>query len=90
MSVMQKDVARMDDNMPMEWDPFTDPPQGAPFFPGAGRAEIVEQLQHLLRYGPGLVVLAGASGVGKETLVDYLLDELDPDQIGRASCRERV
>lgn len=90
MSVMQKDVARMDDNMPMEWDPFTDPPQGAPFFPGAGRAEIVEQLQHLLRYGPGLVVLAGASGVGKETLVDYLLDELDPDLFDVADLQANV
>lgn len=90
MSVMQKDVARMDDNMPMEWDPFTDPPEGAPFFPGAGRAEIVEQLQHLLRYGPGLVVLAGASGVGKETLVDYLLDELDPDLFDVADLQANV
>ena len=90
MSVMQKDVARMDDSMPMEWDPFTDPSEGAPFFPGAGRAEIVEQLQHLLRYGPGLVVLAGASGVGKETLVNHLLDQLDPDLFDVADLQANV
>ncbi|HVL01966.1 MAG TPA: hypothetical protein VM553_19250, partial [Dongiaceae bacterium] len=90
MSVMQKDVALMDDNVPMEWDPFTDPQEGVPFFGGAGRAETVEQLQHLLRYGPGLVVLAGGNGVGKQTLVDHLLDQLDPDLFDVADLQANV
>lgn len=90
MSVMQQDVGRMDENVPMEWDPFSDPEEGVPFFGGAGRAETVEQLQHLLRYGPGLVVLAGDQGIGKETLLNHLLDQLDLDLFDVADLQANV
>ncbi len=79
MSVMQKDMANIGDNMRMEWDPFSDSAQSGLFFGGAGRADTIEQLQHLLRYGPVLTVLAGDAGVGKRTLVDQLLRQLDRD-----------
>lgn len=79
MSVMQKDMANIGDNMRMEWDPFSDTAQSGLFFGGANRAETIEQLQHLLRYGPVLTVLAGDTGVGKRTLVDQLLRQIDRD-----------
>lgn len=80
MSVMQKDMVNVDDNMRMEWDPFSDTAApSAPFFGGAGRADTIDQLQHLLRYGPSLTVLAGDPGVGKRTLINQFLRQLDRD-----------
>ena len=60
-------------------DPFSDGDVDGLFFPGAGRQEALEQLTHLLRYGPPLLVLHGDQGVGKHFLVDHVLAELDPD-----------
>ena len=78
MSVMQKEMPD-NDNLSMEWDPFSDEQIEGLFFSGGGRGEMLEQLQHLLRYGSSLTVLAGESGVGKGFLVDKLLRQLDPD-----------
>ncbi|MEE2729653.1 MAG: SPOR domain-containing protein [Pseudomonadota bacterium] len=60
-------------------DPFSDGWVEGLFFPGAGRQEALEQLAHLLRYGPSLLVLHGDQGVGKHFLVDHVLAELDMD-----------
>lgn len=89
MSVMQKDMTNHDD-MRMEWDPFSDEQIAGLFFPGAGRAEMIEQLQHLLRYGPTVTLLAGEAGVGKRMLTDQLLQELDRDLFDVADVQATV
>lgn len=75
MSVMHMEMDK-NDELRMDWDPFGDRGEGQ-FYPGAGRAERVEQLLHLLRYGPGLSLLVGPAGVGKRTVLVHLLGQLD-------------
>lgn len=78
MSVMNTEMEKNDD-LRMEWDPFTDDHVDGLFFPGAEREERVEQLAHLLRYGAPLTLLIGKVGIGKRTLLSHLLSRLDPD-----------
>jgi len=59
--------------------PFDDGDVEGLFFPGGGRQELLDQMAHLLRYGPSLLLLYGDQGVGKHYLVDRLLSQLDPD-----------
>lgn len=65
-------------------DPFSDESIQGLFFPGGDRAETLDQLLHLLRYGPPLVVLHGENGVGKHFLVDHLVSQLDLDMFDLA------
>lgn len=60
-------------------NPFNDESISGLFFPGAGRQETLDQLKHLLRYGPSLLILYGDQGVGKHFLVDHLVSQLDLD-----------
>lgn len=78
MSVMRTEMDNHDE-LRMEWDPFTDHQTTGLFFPGAGRAELAEQLLHLLRYGSSLTLLVGPSGVGKRNLLVHLLSQADRD-----------
>src|SRR5690606_44682 len=78
MSVMNTEMEK-NDELRMEWDPFTDDQVEGLFFPGAEREERVEQLAHLLRYGAPLTLLIGAAGTGKRTLLSHLLSRLDHD-----------
>ena len=89
MSVMQKEMPD-NDNLSMEWDPFSDEQIEGLFFSGGGRAEMLDQLQHLLRYGSSLTILAGEPGVGKGFLVDKLLPQLDPDLFDIADIQADV
>ncbi|MCP5018567.1 MAG: hypothetical protein GY938_25295 [Ketobacter sp.] len=59
--------------------PFDDGDVEGLFFPGGGRQELLDQIAHLLRYGPSLLLLYGDQGVGKHYLIDRLLSQLDPD-----------
>ncbi|TNC91032.1 MAG: hypothetical protein CSH49_00045 [Alcanivorax sp.] len=59
--------------------PFIDGAVDGLFFPGAGRQDAVQQLTHLLRYGPALLLLYGDEGIGKHFVIDRLLAELDFD-----------
>lgn len=78
MSVMHKEMDK-NDELRMEWDPFSDEQADGRFFPGAGRGERVEQLLQLLRYGPGLSLLVGPTGIGKRSLLVHLLTLIDRD-----------
>lgn len=78
MSVMNMEMEKNDD-LRMEWDPFTDDHVEGLFFPGAEREERVGQLAHLLRYGAPLTLLIGRAGIGKRTLLSHLLSQLDRD-----------
>ena len=54
-----------------------------------GGRKILENVS--ISLGPGeLVCLVGVSGAGKTTLFNILSGLERPDEIGRASCRERV
>lgn len=59
--------------------PFDDGVVDGLFFPGGGRQEALEQLTHLLRYGPSLLLLYGDQGVGKHYLIDHVITSLDLD-----------
>ena len=55
----------------------------------AGRAAIVGQVAAQLRAQTS-VQLHGPSGIGKKAIARAVIRELSRDEIGRASCRERV
>ena len=78
MSVMHTEMDK-NDELRMEWDPFTDDQVEGLFFPGAGRGELAEQLLHLLRYGSSLTLLVGSPGVGKRNLLVHVLTQIDRD-----------
>ncbi|MDX1694879.1 MAG: AAA family ATPase [Ketobacteraceae bacterium] len=59
-------------------EPFSDEGVAGLFFPGGGRQELVDQLMHLCRYGPPLLVLLGDNGVGKSTVVRQMESRIDP------------
>ena len=70
--------------------PFDDGGVDGLFYPGAGRQETLDQLIHLLRYGPSLLVLYGDQGVGKHYLVDRVVAELDLDLFDVAMIQAEV
>ena len=70
--------------------PFDDGSVDGLFFPGAGRQEAMEQLTHLLRYGPSLLLLYGDQGVGKHYLVDHVVSSLDLDLFDVAMIQAEV
>ncbi|RZA06960.1 MAG: hypothetical protein EOO68_04150, partial [Moraxellaceae bacterium] len=57
-------------------DPFVDDPH-FPFYQGAQRRQILEQLLHLCRFSHNLLVVAGEYGVGKTRMAQALIDSLD-------------
>ena len=71
-------------------DPFDDARIDGLFFPGGGRQDTLEQLQHLLRYGPALLVLDGDAGVGKHFLVNRMIAMLDPELFDLALIQSNV
>lgn len=89
MSVMHTEMDSSDE-LRMEWDPFNDNQTEGLFFPGAGRAELGEQLLHLLRYGSNLTLLVGPSGVGKRNLLVHLLSQMDRELFDMAIIEATV
>lgn len=59
-------------------DPFL---PGHWFFGGAGRQQILDQLQHMRHFGSGALLLVGAEGVGKSHLLTHCLDQVQQDTI---------
>lgn len=57
-------------------DPFVDDPH-FPFYPGAQRRQILEQLLHLCQFSHNLLVVTGEYGVGKTRMAQALIDGLD-------------
>jgi DamX protein len=57
-------------------DPFVDDPH-FPFYPGAQRRQILEQLLHLCQFSQNLLVVTGEYGVGKTRMAQALIDGLD-------------
>lgn len=57
-------------------DPFVDDPH-FPFYQGAQRRQILEQLLHLCQFSHNLLVVAGDYGVGKTRMAQALIDALD-------------
>ncbi|MCG8669285.1 MAG: AAA family ATPase [Pseudomonadales bacterium] len=71
-------VDQLKEALNIDREPFSDEGVTGLFFPGAGRQELLEQLQHQSRYGSPLLILTGPEGVGKSTLVAQLEERLDP------------
>lgn len=57
-------------------DPFVDDPH-FPFYQGAQRRQILEQLLHLCQFSHNLLVVSGEYGVGKTRMAQALIDALD-------------
>lgn len=57
-------------------DPFEDDPH-FPFYSGAQRRQILDQLIHLCQFSHNLLVVAGDYGVGKTRMAQALIDALD-------------
>jgi len=57
-------------------DPFVDDPH-FPFYTGAQRRQLLEQLLHLCQFSHNLLVVAGEYGVGKTRMAQALIDGLD-------------
>ena len=74
----ETNVERLKSALNLDREPFSDEGVAGLFFPGGGRQALLDQLLHLSRYGPPLLLLLGDNGVGKSTLLDQLRDRLDP------------
>jgi len=57
-------------------DPFVDDPH-FPFYTGAQRRQLLDQLLHLCQFSHNLLVVAGDYGVGKTRMAQALIDALD-------------
>ncbi len=57
-------------------DPFEDDPH-FPFYSGAQRRQILDQLIHLCQFSHNLLVVVGDYGVGKTRMAQALIDALD-------------
>jgi DamX protein len=63
-------------------DPFLDDPH-FPFYTGAGRRQILDQLLHLCQFSQNVLVVTGEFGSGKTRMAQALIDTLDDaDDIG--------
>lgn len=54
-------------------------PLEANFFSGGGRGFLMEQMEHLSRYGPPLLLLVGEQGCGKSTLASVLKNRINSE-----------
>lgn len=67
-------------------EPFHD---DSPFFGGAGRQALLEQLQHLCQFSASLLAVLGPPGVGKTRTARELAERFDPDdEICQLSARK--
>jgi len=74
---MERNVDLLKSQFDIDREPFSDTGITGLFYPGAGRQLLLEQLQHLVRYGPPLLFLLGVKGSGKSLLVRQLCRQLD-------------
>ncbi len=62
-------------------DPFDDRPDETEFFPSASHQHVSQQLQHLLHYGSGVLLLHGEEGGGRSLLTRAVVSRLDADTV---------
>lgn len=65
-------------------DPFEDRPDETEFFPSSTHQHVSQQLQHLLHYGSGVLLLSGEEGSGRSLLTRAVLSKLDADTVACA------
>ncbi len=70
---MERNVDLLKSQFDIDREPFSDAGISGLFYPGAGRQQVLEQLLHLVRYGPPLLFVVGEEGSGK-TLLSHQLD----------------
>ena len=63
----------------LDRDPFAGAGMRGLFFPGGGRQEAVDQLQHLARFGDSILLVSGPAGAGKTTLLEHFVDQCAAD-----------
>lgn len=63
----------------MDRDPFVEGGVLGLFYPGGGRQEAVEQLQHLARFGDCVLLLGGGAGAGKSSVLRQVQAQGGPD-----------
>ncbi len=74
---MERSIEQVTSEFHIDREPFSDQGVSGLFYPGAKRQQILDQLLHLTRYGPPLLMLTGAKGSGKSFLVSNLQQSLD-------------
>ncbi|PCJ47714.1 MAG: hypothetical protein COA99_00120 [Moraxellaceae bacterium] len=74
---MERNVDLLKSQFDIDREPFSDDGVTGLFYPGAGRQQLLEQLLHLVRYGPPLLFLTGMEGCGKSFLARQLSRQLD-------------
>jgi DamX protein len=73
----------------LSMDPFVDDPH-YPFYTGAQRRELLEQLLHLCRFSQNVLLVTGQYGVGKTRMAQALIDGLDDsDDICFVDARDK-
>ena len=74
---MERSVDLLKSQFDIDREPFSDAGISGLFYPGAGRQQALEQLLHLVRYGPPLLLVVGGEGSGKTLLSHQLNRQLD-------------
>ncbi|OUS06695.1 hypothetical protein A9Q81_02095 [Gammaproteobacteria bacterium 42_54_T18] len=74
---MERNVDLLKSQFDIDREPFSDAGISGLFYPGAGRQQALEQLLHLVRYGPPLLFVTGDEGSGKTLLSHQLIRQLD-------------
>ncbi len=74
---MERNVDLLKSQFDIDREPFSDTGISGLFYPGAGRQQALEQLLHLVRYGPPLLFVTGEQGSGKTLLSHQLIRQLD-------------
>ncbi len=74
----ETNIERLKAALNLDREPFSDEGVTGLFFPGGGRQQLAEQVIHLCRYGPPLLVLLGENGAGKSTLIRQVEERFDP------------
>jgi len=74
---VERSVDLLKSQFDIDREPFSDAGISGLFYPGAGRQQALEQLLHLVRYGPPLLLVVGDEGSGKTLLSHQLNRQLD-------------
>ena len=87
---MERSVDLLKSQFDIDREPFSDAGISGLFYPGAGRQQALEQLLHLVRYGPPLLFVVGDEGSGKTLLSHQLNRQLDSSIFSSVSIEATV
>ena len=87
---MERSVDLLKSQFDIDREPFSDAGISGLFYPGAGRQQALEQLLHLVRYGPPLLFVVGVEGSGKTLLSHQLNRQLDSSIFSSVSIEATV